>query len=411
LRDELATIPGITAFPISPNPLRGWRADPVEIAIQGPDVFELVRIADEIQRKAEDMGGFRSIRINLVLNKPQLEVAIDRERAADLGMSVRDISTTLQILLGGVDISTFKLDGETYNVIAQLPREARSSPRSLLELFVRGHSGLIPLAAVVEARQTITPRGLPHYDRFRAVTINAGLEDGVSQDVGLERMYAIAQETLPAEGGYRVVFTGEAEKFFESSSALLFAYLLAIVIVYLVLAAQFESFFYPIVIMVAVFLSFTGALIALMLADALGRPGMTLNLFSKIGIVMLVGIVTKNSILIVEFANQLRGRGLGLVEGTLEAARTRFRPILMTALATIAGITPIALGIGAGGESRAPLGVAVAGGMFFATILTFFVVPATYIGLERLRESLRRRLGRPAPVGAGQPEAAVVGGS
>jgi multidrug efflux pump len=300
-------------------------------------------------------------------------------------MSMRDIGSALQILLGGVDISTFKQDGETYNVMLQLQKEDRSSQRHVLELFVRGRSGLIPLAAVVNARETITPREIMHYDRYRSVSITSELTKGVGQAEGLERMMALGQDVLPKVGGYSVRYTGEAEKFFESGTALVFAYLLAIVVVYLVLSAQFESFVYPIAILVAVFLSFTGALVALHLMD------MTLNLFSKIGLIMLVGIVTKNSILIVEFSNQLRDRGAALADATLEACRARFRPILMTALATMAGIFPIAMGWGAGGESRAPLGVAVVGGMAFSTLLTFFIVPATYVSLEVARDWMRSR--------------------
>jgi multidrug efflux pump len=379
LEDVMDGIPGITARPFNPSPLRGFGGSPVEIVVQGPDLEELARIADEIERRAEQTGMFKHINSNLVLNKPQLEVEIDRERASDLGMSMKDIATTLQILLGGLDISTFKQDGETYNVMAQLRRYERSSPRSLLSLFVRGNGQLIPLAAVATARETTSPRSLPHYDRSRAVTIGARLRDGTSQGEALERMLEIAEASLPEQGGYRVGFSGEAEKFYEAGSALAFAYGLAILIVYLVLAAQFESFLDPLVILVAVFLSFTGALIALEATDS------TLNLFSKIGIVMLVGLVTKNAILIVEFANRLRGRGMSLADATVEACRTRFRPILMTALATSMGILPIALGLGAGGESRAPLGIAVVGGMLFSTVLTFFVVPATYVSIDRFR--------------------------
>ena len=197
-------------------------------------------------------------------------------------------------------------------------------------------------------------------------------------------------------------FSGEAEKFFEASQALNFAYLFAILVVYLVLAAQFESFLHPATILVAVFLSFTGAMIALEVTDV------KLSLYSKIGIVMLVGLVTKNSILIVEFTNQLRERGLDLREAVLEAARTRFRPILMTALATIAGIMPIALGLGAGGESRAPLGIAVVGGMLFATLLTFFVVPATYLTFERARAWSH---GRPGIDARAERSPAAAGGA
>ena len=399
MKDDLVGIPGITARPFNPSPLRGFGGSPVEIVIQGPDLGELARIADEIESRAADDGDFLFVRSNLVLNKPQLEVEIDRERASDLGISMKDIATTLQILLGGVDVSTFKMDGETYNVMVQLPRESRTSRRSVVSIFVRGNGNLIPLAAVAEPRETTAPRSVPHYDRFRSVTISANLPDGASQGAALERMMQIAEQTIPQRGGYRASFSGEAEKFYESGDAIVFAYALAILIVYLVLAAQFESFLDPLVILVAVFLSFTGALVAL---HVLGH---SLNLFSKIGIVMLVGLVTKNSILIVEFANQLRDRGLSLAEATLEACRTRFRPILMTSTATVMGILPIALGFGAGGESRAPLGVAVVGGMVFSTALTFLIVPATYVTLDRFRRT--RAAPDAEPVGAPDDDASA----
>jgi multidrug efflux pump len=403
MRDEVRQVPGIAAYVIEPSPLRGFSSDPVSLVLQGDDVPTLARLADEVKAEMKDWGGFTNVRSDLFLNKPQLEVEIDRERASDLGVSARDVATTLQILLGGLDISTFKLEGETYNVMAQLRREARSRPQDLLGLFVRGHKGnLVPMASVVSARETIAPRALPHYDRLRSVTISAGLEDGVSQGEALLAAKGIAERALPDSGGYRVTFSGEAERFFESGNALAFAYALALLVVYLVLAAQFESFVHPFTILVAVALSFTGALVALSGVEFLRShewtelPG-TLNIFSKIGLVMLVGLVTKNSILIVEFANQLRERGLPLREAIFEAARTRFRPILMTALATIAGITPIALGLGAGGESRAPLGIAVVGGMIFSTALTFLVVPATYLAVEAFRMRLSDRRATPAP--------------
>jgi multidrug efflux pump len=221
----------------------------------------------------------------------------------------------------------------------------------------------------------------------------------LTQGEGLEIARTISDQVLPDGVGIR--FVGEAEKFLDSSNALLFAYGLAIVVVYLVLAAQFESFVHPVTILVAVALSFTGALVALLATHT------TLNLFSKIGLVMLVGLVTKNSILIVEFANQLRARGLPLVEAVKQAAKTRFRPILMTALATMVGILPIALGRGAGGDSRAPLGIAVLGGMLFSTVLTFLIVPATYIVIAQARERVGRRV--PAPHPQPTPPAAIAG--
>jgi multidrug efflux pump len=385
LNDPLAAVPGLTAKAVEPSPMRGFTGAPVEIVIQGPDIYELARIADEIELEAEETGLFKGIRNDIETDKPQLEVSIDRERASDLGMSVREIATTLQILLGGATVSTFKKDGETYDVIAQLRPDERATVYKMMELFARGDGGLIPLAAVVEPNLSTAPLSIPHYDRRRTVTLTAGIPKEVSQGVALERFFEIAQKHLPDTGGYRVQFAGEGEKFYESGNALVFAYGLAILIVFLVLAAQFESFIDPAAILVAVFLSFTGALVAL------EATGVSLNIFSKIGIVMLVGLVTKNSILIVEFANQLRDKGMELVEATIEASQTRFRPILMTALATMVGIAPIALGTGAGGSTRQGLGVAVIGGMFFSTVLTFFVVPAVYILLARMRGRSRSR--------------------
>jgi multidrug efflux pump len=397
VRGPLSEIPGIESFAFGPSPLRGFRGTPVELALQGPEIADLKRYSDAIADRLRATPGFVNVRTDLFLNKPQLEVVIDRERASDLGVSVREIATTLQILLGGVDISTFKLEGETYNVMAQLPRAERSRPADLLSLYVRGKDDqLVSLRSVVKAAETVAPRSLNHFDRRRSATINSDLGDGFSQGEALAVASRVAEEVLAGASGYGYVFSGEAEKFFESGNALLFAYALAVLVVYLVLAGQFESFVHPLTILVGVALSFTGALVALSAA------GHTLNLYSKIGLVMLVGLVAKNSILIVEFANQLRERGLPLGAAIFEASRTRFRPILMTALATVMGILPIALGSGAGGEARAPLGVAVVGGMVFSTALTFFVVPATYLAVESLRERLAearaaRGAGRPAP--------------
>jgi multidrug efflux pump len=393
IRPKLEEIAGLKAYVTTPSPLSGFQSSPVSFVVQGSELGPLAEIGDEIERRLGGIPGFEHIKHNLYLNKPQLEVQIDRDRASDLGISVRSVASALQVLLGGLDLSTFKLGGETYNVMVQLGRSERDAPRDLLDLSVRGnHDELIPLSAVIQTRETIAPREIPHFNRLRSVTVSANL-DGMSQGDGIRRAATLVRDVLP-ETGYTFRFTGEAEKFIESGNALAFAYGLAIVVVFLVLAAQFESFVHPFTILVAVAFSFTGALIALQLT------GTTLNLFSKIGLVMLVGLVTKNSILIVEFTNQLRGRGLPLLEAVETAARTRFRPILMTALATMAGILPIALGRGAGGDARAPLGIAVVGGVFFSTLLTFFLVPATYVVVDRTRGRLRGGA-RPAQSGAG----------
>jgi len=395
LRGTLGEIGGVQAFPMSlPAISTTGGGALVSMVVQGPEVTQLASYVDEILQRARSIPGLVNVQTDLLLNKPQLEVKIDRERASDLGVSVRQIASTLQILFGGRDLSTFKLEGETYDVIVQLDRTERASPRDLLESFVRSDRGrLIPLASLVTFEESVAPRGLPHFDRLRSATIPAGLAAGAPLGPVLDQLSAIAEDVLPDGRGYRLSFSGESENYFESGNALLFAYALAVIIIYLVLAAQFESFVHPLTILVAVALSFTGALVTLL------ATGGTLNLFSEIGLVMLVGLVTKNSILIVEFANQLRERGMELVEATYEASRARFRPILMTALSTIVGILPIAIGSGAGGEARAPLGVAVAGGMFFSTLLTFLVVPVTYVAMDRARAWAVGRMRRTAAGG------------
>lgn len=385
---NLWMVPGMQAFAFKPKALsQSMLSAPVEIVLQGNDVQRLAQYADEVVQRAQQIPGLVNLRSTLSLNKPQLEVRIDRDRATDLGVSARDIAQTMQILLGGLDLSTFKLEGRTYDVIAQLQRENRSRPDDLLDLFVRGSGGqLIPLSSIVTTSQDASPLEVPHYDRRRSATIEAHTTKLIAQGEALQSVSDIAKEVLPAGEGYEVRLSGQAETYLDSQRAMQFAYLLALVIVYLTLAIQFESFVHPLTILVAAALSFTGALVALLLF------GKTLNIFSQIGLLMLIGLVTKNSILIVEFANQLRERGVGLLEAVLEASTARFRPILMTALSTIAGLLPIALGLGAGGDSRSPLGIAVVGGMLFSTLLTVIVVPAVYLLVESLRSSTHPRV-------------------
>jgi len=409
LGDQLEAIAGIKAYAHEPSPLRGFTGASVDIRVQGPDLHRLSQIGKEIERQVQAIPGYGVTDVDLYLNKPQLEVAIDRERASDLGLSVRSIAETLRVLLGGQDLSTFKLGGKTYDVMAQLGRGERNDPRDLLELFVRNpHGELISLSSVVNVRETVAPREINHYDRERNVRFTV-IPGEHAQGAAIREVAGIAQSLIPPDGSYEVRIAGESESFVESGNALAFAYALAILIVYLVLAAQFESFVHPVTILVAVALSFTGALLTLAFVSLLHHHGLvhvvgTLNLYSKIGLVMLVGLVTKNSILIVEFANQLRERGQSLAAATAEAAQVRFRPILMTALATMVGILPIAMGQGAGGDSRAPLGIAVLGGMFFSTFLTFYVVPATYYVIERARARRGERASLPdaVPVAGGR---------
>lgn len=403
MRQKLWQVTGIQAFPSEfPSLGRGFRAAPVSLVVQGPDIVALAAHADEIARRAEqEIPGLFNVRSDLLLNKPQLDVDIDRNRASDLGVSVREVATALQLLLGEDDVSTFQVDGQTYDVIVQLQRDARSRPSDIPQLYVHGRDGgLIPISSVASIRETTAARGVPHFDRLRSATVTGNLGPETSQGEALERIAEIAAEVLPPVGGYGSTFSGESEQFFESGQAIVFSYLLAILIIYLVLAAQFESFVHPLTILISVAFSFTGALVTLWIF------GQTLNLFSQIGMIMLVGLVTKNSILIVEFANRLRADGRNIADAGFEAARVRFRPILMTALSTAVGMLPVALGghreigallgVGAGGDLRAPLGIAVVGGMLFSTFFTLLVVPAAWVSVETVRDRLARRREEPA---------------
>jgi multidrug efflux pump len=260
-------------------------------------------------------------------------------------------------------------------VILQLKPTRRATPDIIDEIYLRGNGGLIQLANVVKVRETVAPKELNHFNRVRSATITANLPPGVSLGTALDDLDRIAQNDLSDD--ISTDLAGQSLEFRESSSTLYFMFILAVVFIYLVLAALFESFVHPLTILLSVPLAVVGALVSLFIF------GQTLNIYSQIGLIMLVGLVTKNSILIVEYANQLRGEGMDIYEGVIEASRIRLRPILMTSFATIFGVLPIALGIGAGGESRMPLGISVVGGMIFSTFLTLIVVPVVYTYLAR----------------------------
>jgi multidrug efflux pump len=293
-------------------------------------------------------------------------------------------------------VSEFKRGTKQYDVIAQVRPGDRATPDMISNLYVRGTGGLVQLANLVRIQETVAPKELNHYNRMRSATITANLPPGVSLGKALADLDRIAETQLPA--GVRRDLAGQSVEFRESSSSLYFLFGLSVVFIFLVLAAQFESFIHPLTILFAVPLAVVGALISLF---ALGQ---CMNIFSQIGLIMLIGLVTKNSILIVEYANQLRARGLETLEAVVEAAKIRLRPILMTSFATVFGILPIAIGIGAGGESRRPLGIAVVGGLLFSTFLTLVLVPIAYILLARFTHAREE-----APAPAGEPEKEVAG--
>jgi multidrug efflux pump len=309
--------------------------------------------------------------VNLKFNKPQIDVSIDRDRARSLGVSVIDIAQTLQLAFSGQRFSYFEMNGFQYSVIGQVDRANRDEPLDLRSLYVRNNQGkLIQLDNLVIAKDESAPPQLYHFNRFKSATISAALAPGRTIGDGIAEMDRVAKNVL--DDSFRTALAGASRDYAESSSNIVFAFLLALALIYLVLAAQFESFIDPFTIMLTVPLALAGALLSLWIT------GKTLNIFSEIGIIMLIGLVTKNGILIVEFANQNKEKGKKLLEAAQFAAAARFRPILMTSLATMLGALPIALALGGSAKSRVSMGIVVIGGLFFSLVLTLFVIPAMY---------------------------------
>jgi multidrug efflux pump len=400
---QLISIPGVLAFVINPPSLGGsFSSSPVEYVLQGETYEQLAQGVGAMMGEASKLGYLLNLDTDLRLNKPQLDVSIDRERAAQLGVSVTDIGTTLETLLGGRTVSEYKQGTKQYDVIAQVSPQNRATPSAIDDIYVRGKGGLVQLANVVTIKETVAPKELNHYNRVRSATLTANLPPGLPLGMALDALDKIAAEKLPA--GMKHELAGQSREFRESSTSLYFLFLLSIVFIYLVLAAQFESFIHPLTILLAVPLAVAGALISLFVFRQ------SLNVYSQIGLIMLIGLVTKNSILIVEYANQLRAPGLSIPDAVAEAARIRLRPILMTSLATVFGILPIAIGLGAGAEARRPLGIAVVGGMIFSTFLTLVLVPVVYTYLARYTKVPVHTEGDaspqagPAPAGAAPPE-------
>jgi multidrug efflux pump len=387
VQPQLFGIPGVFAFANNP-PAFGW-GSPVNFVVRNPDFDSLGVGMDRFVARARQIPGLVNVDTNLRINKPELTVIYDRDRAEDLGVPIADIASTLQTMLGGREASTFTRENKLYDVIVQMSPDARATPSDMTGLYVRGRDGsLVGLDALVRVEETVSPRQLNHYSRVRSFTLTAGLAPGFTLGEALDSLNVAAASVLPR--GSTTALAGDSRELEESGSALLFAFILAMVVVYMVLASQFESLVHPFTILLSVPLAVTGALATLLIA------GSTLNLFSQIGLVLLVGLSTKNSILLVEYANQLKERGLDTVEAILEAGRIRLRPILMTSVATITAIMPIALGLGAGSASRRPLGYAILGGMLVSTTLTLYLVPVVYILLDGLLARLRSRRGVPA---------------
>jgi len=382
IRPQMFAIPGLFAFASAPAAI-GF-GSPVNYVVRHPDFDSLAVAMERMTARARQIPGLINVDTNLRVNKPELTVSYERDRAEDAGVAIADVSNSLQALLGGQRVSTFTRENKLYDVIVQLEPTERATPGDLSGIYVRGRQGtLVSLDAVARVSEGIGPRQLNHFDRVPSFTLTAALEPGLTLGQAIDSLNAAAAEVLPP--GSTTALSGESRELEESGNALYFAFILALIVVYMVLAAQFESLVHPLTVLLAVPLAVTGALLTLLAA------GSTLNLFSQIGMILLIGIVTKNSILLVEYANQLKGRGLDSIEAMLEAGRIRLRPILMTSVATIFALMPIALGLGAGAASRRPLGYAVVGGLVFSTVLTLYLVPAVYTLFDALGARLRSR--------------------
>jgi multidrug efflux pump len=352
---------------------------PVQYVIQAPNLDKLKAVLPVFMEKAQADPTFQVVDVNLKFNKPEMTILIDRERARTLGVTIRDIAETLQLYFSGQRMGFFIRDGKQYQVIGQADRQYRDKPLDLTTAYVRNRQGeLIQLDNLVQISYRSSLPQLFRFNRYISATISASTNSGYTLGQGIVAMDRIAKEVL--DDTFSTSLAGVSRDYMESSNTLLFAFLLALVLIYLVLAAQFESYRDPLIIMFTVPLAIAGALISLLIF------GQTLNIFSQIGMIMLIGIVTKNGILIVEFANQKKAKGLGLKEAVAEAATQRFRPILMTSLATVLGALPIALALGAGAKSRISMGIVVIGGLLFALVLTLFVIPALYTYLSRIKK-------------------------
>jgi multidrug efflux pump len=400
----LAGIEGALVIPNIPKPIsRGFGA-PFSLVLQNDDLDQLNATAQAVANKLRTLGFLVNVRSSFEVTKPELRIEIDRNRAAALGVSVADISRTLQILFGGLDLSRIKVGGKQYDVIAQLDRFSRLTPRDLERVYVRNDRGaLVQLNSVVNYRSGAAPNAIEHYNRLRSASITA-TPVGVTLGTALERVEALLATELPP--GTLHTWSGESRDLLEAQEQFWWILGLAIVIVYMVLASQFESLVHPFTVMLALPLAGVGAFGLLWLIGFAGRagwlppvPAMNFNLYSQVGVVLLVGLVTKNSILLVEFANQQRAAGADSHTAMVRAGLVRLRPILMTSFSTIAGILPIAIGFGAGAESRRPMGVAVVGGMITSTFLTLFIIPVVYTALADLSDRVlgRKPAAAPAP--------------
>ena len=376
-------ITGGQAFPIAPRPFgqRGGGSG-VQVVLQGSDFDQLQKYAGQMLESMRASPMFYQPRLDPSPTKPQLEVRIDRAKAADLNVPISEIAATLETLFGGKRVTTFQRGSQEYDVIVQVADEDRTSPSDLSRVYVKATTGqLIQLTNLVQANESVVPENYPHFARIRAVTVSAQLAGDATIGDGVDFLRKEAGRVLPA--GYTYAWDGETREFVESASDTWMLFVLALVFTFLILAAQFESWIHPLTIFTGIILALSGGVTVLYCTRFWG-PAMTDNLYSRFGLIMLIGLVAKNGILIVEFANHLQLEGRTAFQAAYEAAILRFRPILMTAIATILGAVPIAFATGAGAETRNPMGIVIVGGLSIATFLTLFVVPICYVLVDRL---------------------------
>lgn len=371
------------------NPVRPFGRGPrgggsgVNMVLLGSDFTELQRLGNEFLTAMRESGQFNQPRVDPSPTKPQLDVRIDRAKAADLKVPVSVIASTLESLLGGRRVTEFQRGNQQYYIIVQVTDENRTTPSDLTRLYVRSTDGvLVQLSNVVSWSENTVPESYPHFNRLRAVTVSAQMAEGRTIGDGVTFLEGLAARTLPA--GYTYAWDGETREFVESGNDTMILFGLALLFTFLILAAQFESWIHPMTIFTGVFIALAGGLLVLYCSRFWG-PAMTDNLFSRFGLIMLIGLVAKNGILIVEFANQLQvQKGLAAAEAAFEAATIRFRPILMTSISTILGAVPIAFASGAGAETRNPMGLVVVGGLALSTVITLYVIPIVYLLMDKL---------------------------
>ena len=375
---QMVAVPGVVGFPSNPPSLgQNSRSKPINFVIQTSRPYdELQKMVEAVLDKVRDYPGLVDVDTDLRMNSPQLDIAVDRDKAAAMGIEIDTLGRTLETMLGGRQVTRFKQDGEQYDVVVKIADIDRQNPDDMRRIYVRGRdNSMAPLSNLITIKETVAPKELNHFDQLRAATITAQLAPGYTLSDGLNFLEQAAKEALPSAA--HIEYAGESREFKEASAGLYLTFLLALAFIYLVLAAQFESFTDPFIIMLTVPLSITGALLALWWS------GGTLNIYSQVGLVTLIGLITKHGILIVEFSNQLRAKGQPMRDAVIESAELRLRPILMTTGAMVLGAVPLALATGAGAESRQDIGWVIVGGLLVGTLFTLFVIPVVYTYLSR----------------------------